>query len=102
MIKEVHIFKAGKQTSAQGVTRDFTVGDLKEIANSYKPELHEALIVVGDLDIETTPEQGRIVFSRLSQAPSRQFTLIGGGTHSLLLENRRFQLFDVVRQYLRA
>jgi len=73
-------------------------------ADWYEPELIQAptLIVVGDLDIETTPEQGRKVFNRLTQAHSRQFTLIGGGTHSLLLENRRFQLFDAVRQYLRA
>jgi pimeloyl-ACP methyl ester carboxylesterase len=70
----------------------------------YQPELIQAptLIVVGDLDIETTPEQGLIVFSRLTQAHSRQFTLIGGGTHSLLLENRRFQLVNAVHQFLNA
>lgn len=73
-------------------------------ADWYQPELIQAptLIVVGDLDIETTPEQGLTVFSRLTQAQSRQFTLIGGGTHSLLLENRRFQLFDAVRHFLGA
>ena len=58
MIKEVHIFKAGKQTSAQGVTRDFTVGDLKEIANSYKPELHEAPIRIGHEDNDKVPAWG--------------------------------------------
>jgi pimeloyl-ACP methyl ester carboxylesterase len=73
-------------------------------ADWYEPELIQAptFIVVGDLDIETTPEQGLIVFSRLTQAHSRQLTLIGGGTHSLLLENRRFQLFDAVRHFLAA
>lgn len=73
-------------------------------ADWYEPELIQAptLIVVGDLDIETTPKQGLSVFNRLTRAQSRQLTLIGGGTHSLLLENRRFQLFDAVHHFLGA
>lgn len=58
MIKEVHIFKAGKQTSAQGVTREFTVGDLKEIASSYRPEVHEAPIRIGHEDNDKVPAWG--------------------------------------------
>lgn len=58
MIKEVHIFKAGKQTSAQGVTREFTVGDLKEIASSYKPDVHEAPIRIGHEDNDKVPAWG--------------------------------------------
>lgn len=58
MIKEVHIFKAGKQTSAQGVTREFTVNDLKQIANSYKPEVHEAPIRIGHEDNDKVPSWG--------------------------------------------
>ena len=58
MIKEVHIFKAGKQTSAQGITREFTVGDLKEIANSYQPDVHEAPIRIGHEDNDKVPAWG--------------------------------------------
>ncbi len=58
MIKEVHIFKAGKQTSAQGVTREFSVNDLKQIASSYKPEVHEAPIRIGHEDNDKVPAWG--------------------------------------------
>ena len=58
MIKEVHIFKAGKQTSAQGITREFTVGDLKEIADSYQPDVHEAPIRIGHEDNDKVPSWG--------------------------------------------
>jgi hypothetical protein len=58
MIKEVHIFKAGKQTSAQGITREFTVKDLNEIANSYEPEIHEAPIRIGHEDSDKVPAWG--------------------------------------------
>jgi len=58
MIKEVHIFKAGTQTSAQGITREFTKGDLKQIAESYKPEVHEAPIRIGHEDNDKVPAWG--------------------------------------------
>lgn len=58
MIKEVHIFKAGTQTSAQGVTREFTKSDLKQIADSYKPDVHEAPIRIGHEDNDKVPAWG--------------------------------------------
>ncbi len=58
MIKEVHIFKAGTQTSAQGVTREFTVNDLKQIADSYTPTVHEAPIRIGHEDNDKVPAWG--------------------------------------------
>ena len=58
MIKEVHIFKAGTQTSAQGVTREFTVNDLKQIADSYTPNVHEAPIRIGHEDNDKVPAWG--------------------------------------------
>lgn len=58
MIKEVHIFKAGTQTSAQGVTREFTVNDLKQIADSYQPDVHEAPIRIGHEDNDKVPAWG--------------------------------------------
>jgi hypothetical protein len=58
MIKEVHIFKAGTQTSAQGVTREFTKKDLSEIASSYNPGVHEAPIRIGHEDNDKVPAWG--------------------------------------------
>jgi pimeloyl-ACP methyl ester carboxylesterase len=63
--------------------------------------LAPTLVVVGDWDVETTPAQGRAVFERLSAAAARRYTLIGGGTHSLLLEDQRLQLYEVVAGFLR-
>lgn len=58
-------------------------------------------IVVGEFDRETTPEQGRQIFELLNPEIDRRFTLIGGGTHSLLLENHRHALDSVVSGFLR-
>lgn len=58
MIKEVHIFKAGTQTSAQGITREFTKNDLEQIAKSYKPDVHEAPIRIGHDDNDKVPAWG--------------------------------------------
>ena len=57
-------------------------------------------IVVGELDQETTPAQGQQLFARLSAAKTKQLTVIGQGTHSLLLENNRHQLYRVVDAFL--
>lgn len=61
-----------------------------------------AMIVVGEWDRETTPEQGLAVFSRLGGTAERRFTMIGGGTHSLLFENQRHQLYEAVASWLSA
>lgn len=43
----VEIFRAGKHTSANGKTLDFSESTLKAIAKAYDPALHEAPIVIG-------------------------------------------------------
>jgi hypothetical protein len=58
MIREVNIFRAGTQTSAQGVTREFTKDDLSEIASSYDPQVHEAPIRIGHEDNDKVPAWG--------------------------------------------
>lgn len=57
-------------------------------------------IVVGELDQETTPAQGQQLFSRLTAAATKQLSVIGQGTHSLLLENNRHQLYRLVDGFL--
>lgn len=84
-----------------GVIKDFM--HFSATASSwYSPQKIQAptLIVVGDRDRETTPEQCQIVFSQLDRAPSKRLTIIGRGTHSLLLENRRNELHAVVSEFL--
>lgn len=58
------------------------------------------LIVTGELDEETTPDQGRRLFARLTSAAYKQLTIIGQGTHSLMLENPRRQLHAAVDGFL--
>ncbi len=68
----------------------------------YDPSIIQAptQIVVGEHDRETTPAQAKEVFDRLTGAAEKRMTVIGGGTHSLLLENRRAALHDVVMSFL--
>ena len=69
---------------------------------TYNPGLITCptLVVVGEWDRETTPDQGKAVFERLSGTPERRYVVIGAGTHSLLLENQRHQLYQTVGGFL--
>ena len=58
MTVDVHIFSPGTQTSAQGVTREFTQNDLKQVAKSYNSQIHEAPIRVGHEDSDKVPSWG--------------------------------------------
>lgn len=58
------------------------------------------LIAIGEHDVETPPEGGMNVYRALSNAPHRQYSLIGRTTHSAFVERRREQLFDVVESFL--
>jgi hypothetical protein len=58
MKTEIHIFSPGTQTSAQGVTREFTSSDLQQVANSYNADLHEAPIRIGHEDNDKVPSWG--------------------------------------------
>lgn len=68
----------------------------------YQPGLITAptQIVVGELDRETTPEQCQKVFAQLTRAPEKRLTIVGGGTHTLLLEHQRHALINVVSAFL--
>ena len=70
----------------------------------YNPSLILAptQIVVAEFDQETTPDQARTVFGLLNNASEKTMTVIGSGTHTLLLERNRQILFDVVANFLKA
>ncbi len=59
------------------------------------------MVVVGEWDRETTPEQGRTVFELLPNDVQRRYVVIGGATHSMLLENQRGALHRVVDGFLK-
>jgi pimeloyl-ACP methyl ester carboxylesterase len=58
------------------------------------------LVVVGEWDRETTPAQGRALFEHLTGSARRRYTVIGCGSHSLLLEEQRHELYHVVAGFL--
>jgi hypothetical protein len=59
--KRVHVFKAGSQTSAQGVQREFSPEDLDQVVESYDPSIHEAPLVIGHQgDNDSLPSYGWI------------------------------------------
>ena len=55
---DIHIFKPGKQTSAQGVTREFTTTDLQQVVDSYDDKLHTAPILIGHEMNDKVPSWG--------------------------------------------
>jgi pimeloyl-ACP methyl ester carboxylesterase len=59
------------------------------------------LVVVGEWDQETRPEQGREVYGLLEKAADRRFVLLGRATHSALLQNARVALHHTVAGFLK-
>jgi hypothetical protein len=59
VIKRIHVFKAGEQTSSAGVSKTFTPEILKEVAETYDPGSHEAPLVIGHAgDNDSLPSFG--------------------------------------------
>lgn len=58
------------------------------------------MIAVGEWDQDTPPALGLALFSKLSNAPQKRFTLLGETTHSALMERNRLALFDQVQLFL--
>ena len=59
--KRIHVFKAGDQTSAQGVQRHFSEKDLQQVVETYDPSVHTAPLVLGHAgDNDSLPAYGWI------------------------------------------
>lgn len=58
------------------------------------------LVIQGEWDAENPPDQGLSVFAGLTGAPNRRYVLIGEGTHALLFEKNRQQLYRAVQGFL--
>lgn len=83
------------------------VKDVRERAEAgttlYDPALIRAptLIVVGEWDRETPPEQAVMVFNQLTAVAEKRCVLIGRGTHALLIETNRGHLHRTVDAFLK-
>ncbi len=58
------------------------------------------LAIVGEWDIDTPPEMARELFGRLTAAPYKRLELLARGTHAMLLEVNRFDLYQRVQKFL--
>jgi pimeloyl-ACP methyl ester carboxylesterase len=69
---------------------------------AWQPERISAptLVIQGEWDVETPPDMGLGVFARLTGAPQRRYVLVGEGSHTLLMEKNRRQLFSTVQSFL--
>jgi pimeloyl-ACP methyl ester carboxylesterase len=67
----------------------------------YDPQAIRAptLLVVGEWDRETTPDQARGLFEALERTPVRRLTVLGRAGHWAMLDRRRFELFNVVQAF---
>jgi pimeloyl-ACP methyl ester carboxylesterase len=68
----------------------------------YDPAKIEAptLLVVAEWDQDTPPYMAQTLFGKLSSAPWKRLVMIGEGTHTVLMERNRLQLFREVQQFL--
>ena len=73
--------QTGLLRAPTGVMKDY--GQYRETGiDWYDPSLIRSpvLIIVGDLDVETTPAQGQRLFARLDHAPNKQISIVPQGT----------------------
>jgi pimeloyl-ACP methyl ester carboxylesterase len=68
----------------------------------YDPAAIKAptLLVKGEWDAETPSYMAQALFPLLVNAPLKQYLEIGEGTHSVMLERNRMQLFRAVQSFL--
>jgi pimeloyl-ACP methyl ester carboxylesterase len=60
------------------------------------------LLAVGEWDVDTPISMSVALLAQLHNAPEKRLVVIGGGTHTLLLEPNRQQLFSEVQLFLDA
>lgn len=58
------------------------------------------LLVKGEWDVDTPAYMAQNVFAGLVNSPYKRYIEIGEGTHTIMLERNRMQLFEAVQQFL--
>jgi pimeloyl-ACP methyl ester carboxylesterase len=96
------------QSAATGLLRapNGVIRDLREYWLADKPAYDPSritaptLIAVAEWDQDTPLYMAQAVFSKLSNAPWRRLVTIGEGTHTVVMERNRSQLFREVQLFL--
>lgn len=57
-------------------------------------------MVHAEWDIDVPIELAKELFSEITSAPYRRWVEIGEGTHMVMLEKNRLQVFQTVQQFL--
>jgi pimeloyl-ACP methyl ester carboxylesterase len=58
------------------------------------------LMVVGEWDVDTPAYMAQALLTRLTGSPGKRLVIIGEGTHHLMLERNRLQMFREVQLFL--
>jgi alpha-beta hydrolase superfamily lysophospholipase len=58
------------------------------------------LMIQGEWDADNPPYMDRALFPLLVNSPEKRYVMIGEGTHTLILEKNRMQLFREVQVFL--
>jgi pimeloyl-ACP methyl ester carboxylesterase len=83
-----------------------TVADSREFWAAGKPRYDPAeikvptLIIHAEWDRDLPSPMSHAVFAQLKNAPWKRFVEIGEGTHTIIMEKNRFQLFKEVQLFL--
>ena len=83
-----------------------SVQDNREFWAAGKPQYDPSairvptLIIVGAWDADNPPSMSQALFALLTNAPCKRLVMIGDGTHSVMIEKNRMQLFREVQLFL--
>jgi len=58
------------------------------------------LVILAEWDADTPPYMAQAVFAKLTNAPRKRMVMIGEGTHTVIMERNRMQLFNEVQLFL--
>lgn len=83
-----------------------SVQDNRDFWGAGKPQYDPAqirvptLVIVGEWDADNPPSMALTLFGLLTHAPWKRLVMIGEGTHSVMIEKNRMQLFREVQLFL--
>jgi pimeloyl-ACP methyl ester carboxylesterase len=58
------------------------------------------ILLVGEWDRDTPPYMAQALFPLLTHAPAKKLVMFGEGTHTIIMEKNRMQLFNEVQLFL--
>jgi pimeloyl-ACP methyl ester carboxylesterase len=58
------------------------------------------LLIRGEWDVDLPGYMMHALFAKLTNVPYKRYVEIGEGTHSIMMEKNRMQLFQAVQQFL--